>query len=280
MYFDDVALGTRDAPPFSWQVDTTLYPDGLHKIRVEASNSNPTKGVAQVSVVLNNTGQGTVNPNVIVIRAPYNGTLVSGPFEVVAEVVGGGTISSATLYVDGAPQGTRTSQPYAWIVNSSQFSNGMHTVNVTAIGVTNGYDQIVIRTDNSPPVVVITTPTAGQKLAGIYTIMATVTAPAPLMRAEVYVDGSLVGNMTNGTWTYMLDTSAYSDGAHSIGVKATDVYGRSTQTTVDVTVENTPPFDKTAWELNLIAMPIFVIGIIAMLVTAALYMNAKKGGEK
>jgi hypothetical protein len=280
MYFDDVAMGSRSAPPFTWQVDTTAYGDGLHKIRVEASNSNPSKGMAQVSVVLNNTGHGLDNPNVIVIRAPFNDTTVSGPFDVIAEVVGGGTISSATLYIDGASQGSQTVQPYTWHVNSSLLDNGVHVLNVTAVGTSNGYDRIVIRTDNSPPAVTILSPTAGQKLSGIYTVMASITAPAAMARAELYVDATLAGYMTNGTWTYMLDTTTYSDGPHTIGITAYDVYGRSGTANVGVTFENTPAFDKQAWEINLIAMPIFVIGIVCLVLTAALYMGAKKGGEK
>jgi hypothetical protein len=280
MYFDDVAMGSRSAPPFTWQLNTAAYGDGLHKIRVEASNSNPAKGVAQVSVVLNNTGHGLDNPNVIVIRAPFNDTTVTGPFEVVAEVVGGGAISSATLYIDGFSAGQRTVQPYTWLINSSDLDNGLHVLNVTAMGTTNGYDRIVIHTDNSPPTVTILTPGLGEKMAGIYTVMATITAPAVLARAEVYVDTTLVGYMTNGTWTYMLDTTTYTDGPHTISVTAYDIYGRSGTANVGVTFENTPAFDKQAWELNLIAMPIFVIGLVCLALTAALYMARKKGGEK
>lgn len=281
MYFDDIALGTKTAAPFTWQLNTAAYADGLHKIRVEASNSNPTKGVAQVSVVLNNNGQGLNNANIIVIRAPFNNTLVTGPFFVAAEVVGGGTMLSGTLYIDGASQGTKTTQPYNWTIDSSQFSNGVHIINVTARGATaNGSDEITVRTDNSVPAVIITNLAPGQQISGIYTVLATITAPAPVVRAQLYIDGTLVGNLTSGSWAYMMDTTTYADGTHTVNITAYDGLGRSGSASVDVIFQNTPSFDKAAWEMNMIALPIFMIGIICMLVTAALYLNRTKEGEK
>ncbi len=106
--------------------------------------------------------------------------------------------------------------------------------------------------DTTPPVVVITNPTAGEIVSGLVTITFTATDESPIVAYEIYVDGGLRAQTQSYDW----DTTSESDGLHSIQCRAKDNAKNWGEDTITVTVDNggtnnppqvtiTNPFDNS-----------------------------------
>jgi len=89
---------------------------------------------------------------------------------------------------------------------------------------------------NKAPRVTITNPQDGATVSGIVTITVTVSDkeddPDPI--PDIYIDGVYVATANSYDW----DTTAYSDGSHTIEARATDSAGNTGSDSITVTVNN------------------------------------------
>lgn len=89
---------------------------------------------------------------------------------------------------------------------------------------------------NKAPQVTITNPEDGSTVSGVVTITVTVNDkeddPDPI--PDIYIDGILVATSNSYEW----DTTAYSDGSHTIEARATDSGGKTGSDSITVTVNN------------------------------------------
>ncbi len=96
--------------------------------------------------------------------------------------------------------------------------------------------------DSLPPHVAISSPTEGALLSGVSTIQGTANASLGIVAVQVQVDGGVWQNATgSATWTFDLDTTTLTDGPHRIAARTFDGTHYSSEATVDVTVDNSPP---------------------------------------
>src|SRR5437773_1629946 len=96
--------------------------------------------------------------------------------------------------------------------------------------------------DPLPPHVAISSPTEGALLSGVSTIRGTANASLGIAAIQVHVDGGEWQNATgNVTWTFDLNTTALNDGPHRIAARTFDGTHYSSEATIDVTVDNSPP---------------------------------------
>lgn len=87
----------------------------------------------------------------------------------------------------------------------------------------------------------ITSPEAGRILSGSAMVRGRANAAAGVVRVEVRVDRGGWQIATGTTdWTFDIDTTALTDGAHSIGARSSDGWSYSEEATLDVIVDNTP----------------------------------------
>jgi len=95
----------------------------------------------------------------------------------------------------------------------------------------------------SSPIVTITSPTPNAWMRGTPNVTASIQDYVGLSSAELIVNSASVSTVTTNLTTpvFPLNTTSYSDGAHTIAVKATNTVGLSTTATVGVQVDNTPP---------------------------------------
>jgi len=93
------------------------------------------------------------------------------------------------------------------------------------------------------PVVNLLTPTVDQWLHATANITATATDYTGLSSAELLVDGNSAATITTGLQVpaFAYDTTALSDGNHTMGVRVTNVLAQATSAVVPVRVDNTPP---------------------------------------
>ncbi|MBS2026045.1 MAG: hypothetical protein JST92_26905, partial [Deltaproteobacteria bacterium] len=98
--------------------------------------------------------------------------------------------------------------------------------------------------DTTPPTASITSPAAGATVSGTVNVTATGADNVGVTKLEIFVDGASIGSSTSGSASASWNTTAASNGTHSLTAKATDAAGNSgTSAAVSVTVNNTttPP---------------------------------------
>ncbi|MHA1686729.1 MAG: lamin tail domain-containing protein [Candidatus Heimdallarchaeaceae archaeon] len=88
--------------------------------------------------------------------------------------------------------------------------------------------------DTTPPTVTITSPSDGETVSGTIHITVSASDSSGINAYEIYIDGVLVASSNSYYW----DTTAYSDGTHTILAKAQDNAGNWGEDTINVTVDN------------------------------------------
>ncbi len=146
------------------------------------------------------------------------------------------------------------------------------------------YSTLTVYEDNivpsaGPPAVSITNPQNGQTVNGIINIIANATASAIMMRMEIKIDGQSVQinttttSLLTMTTTFVWNTSAYSEGNHTIFANATDVGGNSGNITIWVIVQNSSinPF---------VVVGIFGVGVVALVLVGRAISARKTAGTR
>lgn len=101
---------------------------------------------------------------------------------------------------------------------------------------------VTIHVGNMEPVVELTYPTPGTTYEMSVTINGTVTEDLDISTVELQVDDTPLTNITSaynsesGNFTYDLDLSEFSEGAHQILVRATDIGGKFGETTIEINI--------------------------------------------
>jgi hypothetical protein len=99
--------------------------------------------------------------------------------------------------------------------------------------------------DTTPPTVTIGYPGAGATVSGTITVQTSANDASGIAAVSMMVDGSLIGTDTSSPYVFSLNTSDFSNDAHTITATAVDTAGNSANTTVTVTFNNvadsTPP---------------------------------------
>lgn len=132
LYIDGVFFVSDTASPYSFAWDTSALPNGSHTLHaVAADAANNSASTAPITVTVSNAPPDTTPPTVS-IGAPAAGATVSGTTTVSASATDNVSVARVELYVDGALYATNTSSPYAFAWNSTQSSDGSHTLQVVA----------------------------------------------------------------------------------------------------------------------------------------------------
>ena len=96
--------------------------------------------------------------------------------------------------------------------------------------------------DLTPPLVAVSTPSPGATVSATVTVAGTAADDTALAGVAVAVDGGAYAPAQGtNSWTAQLNTSSYSNGSHTISVKATDGAGNVSLAGVAVNVQNGLP---------------------------------------
>jgi hypothetical protein len=130
----------------------------------------------------------------------------------------------------------------------AQFRVGTGSSSSTACttGSRDDHDDLVFAvgppTDAFPPVVGLTSPYSGRKLAGQFPLTANAEDDMAVTRVEFLVDGALVGTDTEAPYEVSWNSATVADGTHVITARAFDPAGRSTTSgAVQISTDNSPP---------------------------------------
>ncbi|MBL8917329.1 MAG: PKD domain-containing protein [Myxococcaceae bacterium] len=222
------------------QTTATFSRAGDHVLRVIATDAQGQAaastvrvpvlaGMASISVT---PQQGQVEPGrtlQFTARAldQFGGSMTT-PATFTWSVTGGGTINSAGLYTARSLGGPHVVQAI------SMGRSGAGSVRVV---------EKVMLVDQSPPVVSMSAPAAGERLAGKVTIGVEATDDVGVTKVEVLVNGASAGSATAPPWRVAIDTAAYPSGPATLTVVAFDAAGNRGERALEVVLDNpmTPP---------------------------------------
>lgn len=93
--------------------------------------------------------------------------------------------------------------------------------------------------DTTPPTATITSPAAGATVTGTISVAVTASDNVGVARVDLLVDGAVRGSDSSAPFAVALDTTALSNGAHTLAARAVDAAGNAgTSASVAVTVQN------------------------------------------
>ncbi len=98
--------------------------------------------------------------------------------------------------------------------------------------------------DTTAPTVSVTSPVNGSEVSGPVIIQASASDNVSVTHVDFYIDGALLAADSSSPYETSWNTAVYSNGSHTIMVKAHDQYQNS-ETSISVTINNTGPVDNT-----------------------------------
>lgn len=130
--------------------------------------------------------------------------------------------------------------------------------------------------------VFITSPAAGSEVSGTISVTATMLPADDISYAILTVDGNFVDNKTEVPFTWALDTTQYSDGAHVVKVTAVNGTGGIGEKEIAITVNNAAAGETIlSWVWTMAAGSLLIVALLALFVVVALMFRRRvMGGGK
>ncbi|MFH0948468.1 MAG: Ig-like domain-containing protein [Elusimicrobiota bacterium] len=178
----------------------------------------------------------------VTITNPVSSATVSGTVNF--DATASSMVIRVSFYIDDVWKGTDTIAPYRYSWDTTLYSNASHTLSVIA------YDtilqpataQISVTVNNAvpdnPPTVSITSPLNGATVSGTVVVISSASDDNGINRVEFYVDGVLKSSDTTAPYSYSWDTTASSDGVHTLKAIAVDTSSQTATVQISVTVSN------------------------------------------
>ena len=194
---------------------------------------------------------------IISIASPSSGSTVSGPVAVSGSASdSSASLASVKVSVDGgAFQPASGTTSWSFPLNTASYSDGTHTIAAQA---TDSLGSTVVTTDTvtfsnsppppppppppdtTPPSVSISAPAPSSTVSGsTVTVSGSASDNVGVATVQISVDGGAY-QTAQGTssWSYSLDTTALTNGSHTLAARATDTSGNISTSNESVTVQN------------------------------------------
>jgi hypothetical protein len=188
----------------------------------------------------------------VTVTTPTEGQAISGTFSINGTSSDtDGTVQRVRIILDSATilmNITTNLASWTYSFDTTKVTNGAHQIMVVAWdGADNSNVSFVNFTvnnigGNNPPTVAISSPAANAEVSGTITISGTASdldGDSQLSNVQIKVDsGSWVTATGTASWSYSLDTTQHSNGAHTIYAKANDGIVDSTVVSRTVNINN------------------------------------------
>jgi hypothetical protein len=241
---DGAPLGTEDTTaPYSISWNSATAATGPHSLTARARDAS---GNQTTSTAVNVTVAPDTTAPTVSVTSPANGATVTGTVSVSANASDNVAVVGVQFLLDGSSLGAeQTTAPYSISWNSATVANGAHTLsarardaagNQTTSAVVNVTTSNV-PADLTPPTVSITAPTDGASVWGSVTVSANASDNVGVAGVQFLLDGSALGTEdTTAPYSTTWDSTAVSNGSHTLSAVARDAAGnQTTSTTILVT---------------------------------------------
>jgi len=171
------------------------------------------------------------------ITSPANGATVSGSITVGVSASDNVGVSRVELYIDGVLFATDTTVSYSFAWDTTQSSDGTHTLQAVAYDAASNSEasnivSIIVNnsvTDATPPSVTIGFPTNGSTVSKMAKIKVKASDNVQMQQVEVYIDGSMIGSAicsaSSCSPSFNWNTNGVSRGMHILSADAYDATG-------------------------------------------------------
>jgi hypothetical protein len=131
-WIDGVQVAVDTTAPYSVPWTTATVGNGTHIIAAKAFDATGNSSSASIAVEVANSA-GDVNPPVVRITAPTQGTTIGNSLTVYAQAFDDVRVSKLELYVDGVLTSSSTSAPFTTKWNSRRAARGTHSLKLRAL---------------------------------------------------------------------------------------------------------------------------------------------------
>ncbi len=211
-------------------IDTTKLQDGLHTLTIVSRDSVGHLSINRHTFYVDNT------PPSIDVRGVVDSALVSGSLSISIDV------KDATLkgFKVTLPDGKVLEDEHEVSIDTSMLSDGIHELNVNAYDNAGNSSEkvLMLKVDNTPPKVSITTPTDVSTVSGMLEVRYSI-EEENLKGVMVAVDGN--AKSVEPTGSYIIDTKNLIDGEHIVEVIAEDMLGHKGNAMVKINAVNYAP---------------------------------------
>ena len=149
----------------------------------------------------------------VTITNPSNGQKVSGTVNVTTSI--SGNIDEVRFYIDDVLKKTDTASPFDYSWDTTAYSEGNHTIKAEGYvsGVLKDTDTVTCEVDNVIDYyITITNPSEGETVSDTVSV----TADSNCDSVKFYIDGTFKYEDTSAPFSWSWDTTAYSDGSHTV----------------------------------------------------------------
>ena len=246
---DGVVVSNLTSAPYNLSWDTLTVPDGAHVINATGYDSAGNKGYDQISVIVKNHLPDKTPP-IVNITYPAENSKVSGEIIITVDARDDVSVANVSVRIDATPIGFDNTPPYEFPWNTTLISDGVHTINATAVDTSNntGYDEIfvlVLNTPDNPPTVEFVYPKDGDAVSGTITLEANATDDKGITYVEFFQDGKSIGKSSTPPYQIPWDTTTVKNGSHILNVTAYDTVGQNASAEIVVYVYNVIVPDRT-----------------------------------
>lgn len=224
-------------------IDFPIHSSGVINIMISAFNNAIPIEMIQLEQTLT---YDAVNP-VIDFGSLIDNQLLTINTPIIRVSVSDSNLSSVMVVVNDDvvsmfnPQ--QNSNTYYWDFNPRQYSDGVKRIDIIATdhagNQTMGSRSTVI--DTSPPIVTIS-PLQSSYQSTTIQLTGTIT-DSTIGGADIYIDHNRIGETTvlNSMWSFNLNTANYTDGSHSLEIRAYDSAGNTATAEQNIVVDNDAP---------------------------------------
>ena len=219
--------------------------------RVSAVNTSAVSATWSFMMALSDTEKPIID-----IVSPTAWQVVSGSMVIQANVTDNVAIAGVMFNVDDMNVGIEMlNAPYSRSIDTTVLSNGGHTCSVVARDVAGNTEtqDVQFMVDNSlndtiSPIIVISNPTDGQTIGGIFNVMVTITdnVAVNITSVDFLIDDvpdTVHVNVAEPLYTCLLDTNKITNGLHTLKITASDGVNVTIEQ-VSFTVSNSTEIDE------------------------------------
>jgi len=233
LYVDEDILSTWNTSgthTYTW--DTATIMDCIYTVRLIVYDKAGNNIKTSVTVTVDNA------PPVAEITLPINGSYIAGIVNVTF-TFSDDNLENATLTLDGKIL-VRATEACSYMWDTTEIVDGEHIITLRAYDKAGNTKEstLIIFTDNTKPIVSITSPTNGTVTSG--SIGITFTArDTNLINASLILDDTIIDVTSNTSFT--LDARTLQDNTYTVKLIAFDLARNQAEDFIAIVVDNTDP---------------------------------------
>ncbi|MHB8879852.1 MAG: Ig-like domain-containing protein, partial [Myxococcaceae bacterium] len=245
---DGQVVATDTASPYAGNWATAALVNGNYRLTARAVDSSSQTAEAAATVFVANASTGTDQPPQVRLIYPVNQSKVCGSITIEAAATDDVSVTQVEVFIDGSSLGVDTAAPFQKPWATGSVSNGPHVLKAVA---TDGAGQKAQHTlsatvDNAGsacdnlPSVSLTSPTR-DVVTGQVAVAAAASDDVGVVKMQFFVDNGLIQEDATTPYAASWDSSAFSEGPHTLKALAYDTASQSSADVRQVTVDRTAP---------------------------------------